>query len=137
MIFTRRDTLQLGLAGLAGLGTTTIMPFTARAQGKGDSYKTASGEILISPVSHASFVMSAPGLVIYNDPVGGKALYDGQPPAALILITHEHQDHFDPETLAALVAADTKLLVNPAVLEKLPADLKAKAAAIATSRTGE
>ena len=131
MIFTRRDTLQLGLAGLAGLGATTVMPFTARAQGKGDSYKTASGEILISPVSHASFVMSAPGLVIYNDPVGGKALYDGQPPAALILITHEHQDHFDPETLAALVAADTKLLVNPAVLEKLPADLKAKASAIA------
>ena len=131
MIFTRRDTLQLGLAGLAGLGTTTIMPFTARAQGKGDSYKTGSGEILISPVSHASFVMSVPGLVIYNDPVGGKALYEGHPAAGLVLITHEHQDHFDPETLAALVGADTKLLVNPAVLEKLPADLKAKASAIA------
>ena len=130
MIFTLRDTLQLGLAGLAGLGATTVMPFTARAQGKGDSYKTASGEILISPVSHASFVMSVPGLVIYNDPVGGKALYDGQPAAGLVLITHEHQDHFDPETLAALVGADTKLLVNPAVLEKLPADLKAKASAI-------
>ncbi len=134
MTFTRRDTLQLGLAGgamaLAGFGATTFMPFTARAQGKSDSYKTESGEILVSPVSHASFVMSVPGLVIYNDPVGGKSLYDGQPAAGLVLITHEHQDHFDPETLAALVGADTKLLVNPAVLEKLPADLKAKAAAI-------
>jgi L-ascorbate metabolism protein UlaG (beta-lactamase superfamily) len=130
MIFTRRDALQLGMTGLAGFGATVIMPFTARAQGKGDSYKTQSGEILISPVSHASFVMSVPGLVIYNDPVGGKALYDGQPAAGLVLITHEHQDHFDPETLAALVGADTKLLVNPSVMEKLPADLKAKATSI-------
>ena len=100
MQFSRRDTLELGLAAFAGFGATTFMPFTARAQGKGDSYKTDGGEILISPVSHASFVMSAPGMVIYNDPVGGKAPYEGQPAAGLILITHEHQDHFDPETLA-------------------------------------
>ena len=132
MQFSRRDTLQLaGAAGLAGLGATVFMPFTARAQGQGDSYKTDSGEIVVSPVSHASFVMSVPGLVIYADPVGGKALYDGQPAAGLVLITHEHQDHFDPETLAALVGADTKLLVNPAVMEMLPAELKEKAAAIA------
>ena len=131
MQFSRRDTLQLGITGLVGFGATAIMPFTARAQGKGDSYKTGGGgEMLISPVSHASFVMSVPGLVIYNDPVGGKALYDGQPAAGLVLITHEHQDHFEPDTLAALVGVDTKLLVNPAVLEKLPADLKAKASAI-------
>ncbi|MEP9387241.1 MBL fold metallo-hydrolase [Mesorhizobium sp. KR9-304] len=130
MKFSRRDTLQLGLAGLAGFGVTTFMPFTARAQGKGDSYKTMGGEILISPISHASFVMSMPGLVIYNDPVGGKELYEGHPTAGLVLITHEHQDHFDPETLAAIVGADTRLVVNPAVMDKLPADLKAKAAAI-------
>ena len=132
MQFSRRDTLQLaGAAGLAGLGATVFMPFTARAQGQGDSYKTDGGEIVVSPVSHASFVMSVPGLVIYNDPVGGKALYDGQPAAGLVLITHEHGDHFEPETLAALVAADTKLVVNPAVMEMLPAELKEKATAIA------
>jgi hypothetical protein len=61
MQFTRRDTLQLGLAGLAGLSATTVMPFTARAQGKGDSYKTDSSEIAINPIQHASFVMSVPG----------------------------------------------------------------------------
>jgi L-ascorbate metabolism protein UlaG (beta-lactamase superfamily) len=130
MELTRRDALQMGLAGAASLGLSTIVPFEARAQGKGDSYKTDSGEILISPISHASFVMTAPGLVVYNDPVGGKALYDGQPAAQLVLVTHEHQDHFDPETLAAIVGADTKLVVNPAVMEKLPDDLKAKATAI-------
>ena len=131
MELTRRDTMQLALAGMAGLGLTTIVPFAARAQGKGDSYKTDGGEILVSPVSHASFVMSVPGLVIYNDPVGGKALYEGQPAPGLVLITHEHGDHFEPETLAAIVGADTRLVVNPAVMEKLPEDLKAKATAIA------
>ena len=135
MDLTRRDTLQLGLAGLVGLGTATVMPFAARAQGKGDSYKTDGGEILISPISHASFVMSVPGLVIYNDPVGGKALYEGQPAPGLILITHEHGDHFDAETLAALVGPDTKLVVNPAVMDKLSADLKAKATAIGNGET--
>jgi L-ascorbate metabolism protein UlaG (beta-lactamase superfamily) len=69
--------------------------------------------------------------VIWNDPVGGKALYDGQPAPGLVLITHEHQDHFDPETLAAIVGADTRLVVNPSVMEKLPADLKAEATVIA------
>jgi L-ascorbate metabolism protein UlaG (beta-lactamase superfamily) len=128
MHLTRRDTLQLGLAGLTSI---TVMPFAARAQGKGDSYKTDNGEIMIIPIEHASFVMTMPdGLVIYNDPVGGKAKFDGNPPPGLILITHEHQDHFEPETLAAIVGADTKLVVNPAVMEKLPADLKARATAI-------
>ena len=130
MDLTRRDTLQFGLAGLVGLGTATFMPFAARAQGKADSYKTDGGEILISPISHASFVMSVPGLVIYVDPVGGKAAYEGQPAPGLILITHEHGDHFDPETLAALDGADVKLVVNPAVMDKLSADLKGKATAI-------
>lgn len=69
--------------------------------------------------------------MIWNDPVGGKALYDGQPAPGLVLITHEHQDHFDPETLAAIVGADTRLVVNPSVMEKLPADLKAEATVIA------
>lgn len=130
MQITRRDTIQLGLAGLGGIAVTTFMPFTARAQGKGDTYKTDGGEITISPISHASFVMATPGLVVYNDPVGGKALYEGYPAPGLILVTHEHPDHFDPDTLAALAGADTKLVVNPSVMDKLPADLKAKATAI-------
>ena len=142
MRFSRRDTLQLGLAGLAGLGATTLgattmMPFTARAQEAGDRYTVEGGEIVIRPVAHASFVMDAPGLVIYNDPVGGAALFQGSEPPGLVLITHEHQDHFDPETLAAIVGDGTKLVVNPAVMEKLPEALKARATAIGNGETTE
>ncbi len=135
MPFTRRDTLQLGIAGIAGLSATTLMPFTARAANEADSYKTDSGAIGISPISHASFVMTTPGLTIYNDPVGGKAAYDGHPAADLILITHEHGDHYDAETLAALAGPDTKLVVNPAVMAMLSDELKAKATAIGNGET--
>ena len=137
MIFTRRGTLQLGIAGIAGLGATRFMQFEARAQGAGDSYKTDGGEIVVNPIAHASFVMSVPGLVIYNDPVGGAAAFEGHPAPGLVLITHEHGDHFEPETLEAIVGDDTKLVTNPAVFEKLPEALKAKATAIANGETTE
>ena len=131
MPITRRDTLKFGAAGIAAAGATTIMPFTARAEDGPDTYKTDNGEITIQPIQHASFVMTVPGgMVIYNDPVGGAALYEGQPAPDLILITHEHSDHYDPETLEALVKDKTRLLTNPAVFDMLPADLKARAKSI-------
>lgn len=131
MPFTRRSTLRLGLAGLAGIGATTFMPYAARAQqGGGDSYEIEGGEIVIFPIDHASFVMTVPGVVIYNDPVGGASAYEGHPAPDLILITHEHGDHYDVDTLAALVGEQTQLVTNPAVFDMLPEDLKAKARSI-------
>ena len=137
MIFTRRATLQLGIAGIAGLGATRLMQFEARAQGAGDSYKTDGGEIVVHPIAHASFVMSVPGLVIYNDPVGGAAAFEGHPAPGLVLITHEHGDHFEPATLEAIGGDDTRVVTNPAVFEKLPEALKAKATAIANGESTE
>ena len=39
-------------------------------------------------------------MVIYNDPVGEPALYARFAPPDLILISHEHGDHYNAETLA-------------------------------------
>jgi L-ascorbate metabolism protein UlaG (beta-lactamase superfamily) len=132
MHFTRRSTLKLGLAGAAaGLGATTIMPFTARAQAEGgDTYEAEGGEIVIFPIDHASFVMTVPGMVIYADPVGGASAYEGHPAPDLILVTHEHGDHYDAPTLTALVSEQTQLVTNPAVFDMLPEELKAKATSI-------
>ena len=131
MMLTRRRTLGIGLAGLAGLGATTVMPFRAPAQGAdGEDYDTASGKITVSPISLASFVMAVPAMVIYNDPVGGADLYKAHPAPDLILITHEHGDHYDAETLTAIAGAGTRLITNPAVFGMLPDALQGKAAAI-------
>lgn len=134
-MLTRRRTLKLGLSTLAGLGASTLVPFSARSQEDGDRYETAGGEIVIHPVAHASFVMTVPGLVIYNDPVGGAAAYEGHPAPDLILVTHEHGDHFEAETLTALAGDKTRLITNPAVFDMLPDALKAKATAIANGET--
>lgn len=130
MPFTRRETLKFAVAGLAGAGAITVMPFAARAQSGGDTYEAENGEITIFPVSHASFVMTVPGMVIYSDPVGGAEAYQGHPAPNLILITHEHGDHYDAETLTALVGEETQLITNPAVFDMLPEELKTKASAI-------
>ncbi len=132
MTYSRRDTL--GLGAIAGLGFVGLASVTGRARAQnleGDTYPVDGGAIVIHPVQHASFVMSVPGLVIYSDPVGGAALYEGLPPPDLILITHEHGDHFDTPTLEAIVRDNTRLLTNPSVHGKLPEALRARATAIA------
>jgi L-ascorbate metabolism protein UlaG (beta-lactamase superfamily) len=131
---SRRHTLRLG-AALAGLGLN--LPFAVRGQDAmpGDSYPVGGGAVVIHPVEHASLVMTVPDLVIYADPVGGAAAFQGLPPPALILITHEHPDHFDAPTLAGITTENTWLLTNPAVHGMLPADLRAKATAIANGET--
>jgi L-ascorbate metabolism protein UlaG (beta-lactamase superfamily) len=136
MPITRRHTLGLGAAAFAGLGGLMASSGRARAQTlEGDDYTSDAGTIVIRPVEHASLVLSVPGMVIYADPVGAAALYEGLPPPALILVTHEHQDHFSPETLAAIVGDNTRLLTNPSVHDKLPEDLKARATAISNGET--
>ena len=114
------------------IGASTVLPYRAMAQAGGsNTYETDAGEIVIHPVSHASFVMETPDMTIYNDPVGEPSAYSAYPTPDLILITHEHGDHYTPETLQAIAGENTQLLVNPAVYDMLPEDLKAKATSIA------
>ena len=118
-----RRTMMLTAAALPA-----ILPFAAQAAG--DVYPTDTGQIVIHPVNHASFVMETPDGVIYNDPVGDASAYSAFPPPDLILITHEHGDHFSPDTLLALAVADTQLITNPAVRGMLPDALIEQATAL-------
>lgn len=123
-------------AAAAATGSLTLLPFapSARAQ-SGDVFDTPAGAITVHPIAHASVVLETPAGTIYVDPVGEASAYAGKPAPDLILITHEHGDHFNAGTLEALVADNTVLIVNPAVLAKLPDALKAKASAIANGES--
>lgn len=140
MTLTRRQTLRYGVTAMTSVGLTTLMPFTARAQDKmdmmdGHSYEAEGGTIDIHPVSHASFALTVPGMVIYADPVGDVAAYEGLPAPDLILITHEHGDHYNADTLAGLVGENTQLVTNPAVFGMLSEEMKAKAAQLANGES--
>ena len=114
------------LTGAAALGTTTLLPYTLHAAAHAaDAFMTANGQVTVHPIAHASFVMETPAGTIYVDPVGDAADYADMPSADLILITHEHGDHYNAETLAALIGENTQMIVNPAVFAMLPADLQA------------
>ncbi|GLQ25482.1 MBL fold metallo-hydrolase [Sulfitobacter pacificus] len=118
--------------------TVTFLPFLAHADGHGaDRFETPAGDITVHPVAHASIVLETPKGTIYVDPVGEAAQYEGMPAPDLILITHEHGDHYQEETLQAIVAENTQLITNPAVMGKLSEGLKARASEVANGGTAD
>jgi L-ascorbate metabolism protein UlaG (beta-lactamase superfamily) len=126
------------LTGVAALGTVTFLPYAARAaSNRWDSFPTVSGEIEVYPVSHASFVMKTPSGVVYNDPVGEPSQYAEFPTPNVILVTHEHGDHFNLDTLNAVIGPKSMLVVNPAVFAKLPSGLQSQAIMLANGDTYE
>ena len=112
----------------AAAGTITLLPFGAMADAHASNiFNTPKGPIKVHPVAHASFVMETPGGTLYVDPVGEASQYAEFPGPDLILITHEHGDHYNEDTLNAIVQDETQILSNPGVMAKLSEGLKAKA----------
>ena len=77
----------------------------------------------ITLVKHGTLAIRYVGHWIQVDPVSGLSKptdYAAEfPKADLILITHEHGDHLDPEALKALTGEKTRLLLNAASAAKL------------------
>jgi L-ascorbate metabolism protein UlaG (beta-lactamase superfamily) len=146
---TTRRQVVAGMASLplAGLGLGVI---AARAQeaatqdeaatqnetAAADTLTTSEGELTIHPVEHASLVLQFGDDVLYFDPVGGAAPYEGLPPPSAILITHGHGDHFDVATLEA-IAGTAPILTSQEVFDKLPEALQAQATAIGNGETAD
>lgn len=81
--------------------------------------KTFDGKTLeIIFIEHASLAFVWDGYTVYVDPVGEYADYSVLPKANLILVTHEHADHFDPQTLRVLSKKDAVVIGSPNVAEK-------------------
>jgi len=74
----------------------------------------------ITWLGHDSFRIHAPEGVIYIDPW---KLSDAEP-ADLILITHEHHDHFSAEDVKKLRKPDTTIVSVAAVTKELKGDVR-------------
>lgn len=134
----KRREVVAGMAALTVLSLVGGFAVSAQAQEtalEGDTVATAQGDITVHPVQHASLLLGYGDQVIYVDPVGGAALYEGLPAPTAILITHGHGDHFDVPTLEA-IAGSVPIITNQDVFDKLPEGLKAQATALANGADG-
>ncbi|MEP2278044.1 MBL fold metallo-hydrolase [Maribacter sp.] len=83
-----------------------------------------SEDIKIIPIEHSTAVIEWNDVIIYIDPVGGAAAFEGQKNPTLILITDIHGDHLNVETLNALDTANATFVVPQAVADELPEKYK-------------
>jgi L-ascorbate metabolism protein UlaG (beta-lactamase superfamily) len=84
-----------------------------------DIIKTSRGDLAITFIGHGTLMMSYGGKVIHIDPVSAAADYAKLPKADLVLVTHEHSDHFDPKAIDLVRKAGTRFVVNAAVGVKI------------------
>jgi L-ascorbate metabolism protein UlaG (beta-lactamase superfamily) len=75
-----------------------------------DIIKTKDGDLKIFHVGHGSLWFEFKGIVIHVDPFSRIADYDKFPKADLVLITHDHGDHFDPALLNSLSREGTVIV---------------------------
>lgn len=124
------------LAPLSVAATLMLgLPVAALAQASDFRHAVEGGEVVIHPVDHASMLLETPAGVILVDPVGGAEAYADLPAPDLILITHEHGDHYDQPTLDAL--PPVPIIANPAVAEMLPAPMAERTTVMENGDSGE
>jgi len=82
-----------------------------------DLVTAAGGEITIAPIAHATLQIEQGANVVRVDPTANAAFdgvsgtlrlnYDGLKPPTLVLVTHDHPDHYDRSLLQSLKAGGT------------------------------
>ena len=93
---------------------------SCNAAQKVDEFTTKNGKkVTITCIKHASIEINYDGTEIQIDPVGAGVTpvtdYAQFPKANIILITHEHKDHFEREAIACIRTPATTVYSNTAV----------------------
>ena len=97
----------------AGKPTTTV---------ETDIFTTTGGEqVKFHALMHSSICIEYGGRNLYIDPCsnlrGRTVDYTAMPKADIILVTHEHFDHYDTAAIRQLTADGTLLIMNPRCVE--------------------
>ncbi len=100
----------------------TVMTTTGFSQDSPeyDKINTSAGVVEMHFLGHASLMFKINGYVIYFDPVSTYGDYRFLPKADMILITHDHYDHFDLKLINEIKKEGTLVFCNEQTLEKIP-----------------
>jgi L-ascorbate metabolism protein UlaG (beta-lactamase superfamily) len=98
------------------LGALLLAIPVAGAQAS-DTIPAEGGDIVITPIAHASVQLSFGGKLIYVDPAQGD--YAGKPQGDLILITDIHGDHLAPDKITQLRKAGAPVVAPAAVADQV------------------
>jgi len=104
---------------LTVVGTLALVFAAVAAAPRQDRIPAAGGDITITAIRHATFVLQHGPVTIYVDPVGGTERFTGLPKPDIILITDIHGDHASAATVRAVRKAGTVIVCPPAVAERL------------------
>jgi L-ascorbate metabolism protein UlaG (beta-lactamase superfamily) len=88
-----------------------------------DTFSPAPLGLKVTFIGHATLVVTYGDTVIHVDPVGEKADYSKLPRAGIVLVTHEHSDHLDPEAIAKVRTPDTVVVVGARCAGKVPGSI--------------
>ena len=101
------------------LSLALMLPLTMMAAQKSDTFKAPSGKtVTINHIKHASIHIEFDGCNIYIDPVGNlepKTNFSLFPKANIVLVTHEHFDHYDNLAIGRLSSPATTVYSNKSV----------------------
>jgi len=106
--------MKTAIASYLLLVLASTIPADPLTQFPSDTIETNDGPLTIYFIGHATIMMRYKNLVIHVDPVSEYADYKKMPKADLILVTHEHHDHFDAQAIAAVTKKGTAVVLNNA-----------------------
>jgi len=84
-----------------------------------DIFDTSQDQLKITFIGHGTLMFTFGEKIIHVDPVGRYADYSQLPKADMILITHEHGDHLDPQAIATLRTDNTDIILTEKCTEKV------------------
>ena len=97
-----------------------LLPNPAAAQFEKDVLESATGDLVVTFLGHASLTIEFDDQVIQIDPWSKLADYSYLPKADLVLITHQHPDHLDPVALEKTRKPTTKVIITELCRPEVP-----------------
>jgi L-ascorbate metabolism protein UlaG (beta-lactamase superfamily) len=109
------------LLSVAQVGATQ-----GEAQLMKDTFQTSTGALTVTFIGHGTLMLEFSGRIIHVDPWSHLVDYARLPKANIILITHEHPDHLDPQAIKTIRASQTVVILTEACAKQVTDGLPMK-----------